>query len=318
MSKPTLSVVISIYNEEDNVVALSQELDSALRDIPSEVIWVDDGSTDESIARLRALQNPSHVIVELARNFGQSTAMRAGIDMAKADWVCTMDGDLQNDPADIPRMLQTAIDGKWDVVAGFRKDRKDKGLTRKLPSAIANRIIRNATNAHLSDYGCSLRVYRSRIAKNLGLYGELHRFIPVLAALQGARMTETAVNHRPRVAGVSKYGLGRTSKVIVDLLLMLFYQKFMQRPMHLFGGIGIFMLGVGALTSLFLLAQKIMGFDIGGRPLLLFGIVMILAGIQFITIGIVVDLMVRTYYESQRKPTYVVREVYQSSSASVE
>lgn len=312
MKQATLSVVISIYNEEDNVVALSRELDTALADIDAEVIWVDDGSTDESIARLRALKNPTHVIVELARNFGQSTAMRAGIDIAKHEYVCTMDGDLQNDPADIPRMLGIAIDGKWDVVAGFRKDRKDKGLTRKLPSAIANRIIRNATNAHLSDYGCSLRIYRSRIAKNLGLYGELHRFIPVLAALQGARMTETAVNHRPRVAGVSKYGLGRTSKVIVDLLLMLFYQKFMQRPMHLFGGIGIFLLGVGAIATVFLLAQKLMGFDIGGRPMLLFGILLILAGIQFITIGIVVDLMVRTYFESQRKPTYVVREIYQS------
>lgn len=312
MSQPLLSVVISVYNEEENIPTLSDELNRALSQIDYEIIWVDDGSSDRSIEVLRNLKEGRNIIVELARNFGQSSAMRAGIDRADGKYIATMDGDLQNDPADLPGMLELAIEEKWDVVAGYRKDRKDKGLTRKIPSSIANRIIRNLTKAYLSDYGCSLRIYNSKIAKNLDLYGELHRFIPVLAALQGARMTEVAVNHRARVAGVSKYGLGRTSKVVVDLLLILFYQRFLQRPMHLFGGIGLLFFGLGMLINLYLLIEKFSGADIWGRPLLLLGVVLILGGIQFITIGIVVDLLIRTYFESQNKATYVIREVYQS------
>jgi hypothetical protein len=207
-------------------------------------------------------------------------------------------------------MLKKAESENWDVVAGRRANRKDNILVRKIPSKIANWLIRNSTDVRLNDYGCSLRVYKASVAKDLELYGELHRFIPVLASMQGARMTEVDVNHRHRIHGESKYGLWRTFKVVVDLILMLFFRKYLQRPMHLFGGIGLLLFALGGIINFYLLIEKILGHDIWGRPLLILGFILLVAGIQFITIGIVVDLIMRVYFESQDKKIYRVREVH--------
>ena len=237
--------------------------------------------------------------------------MQAGIDASQGEYVVTMDGDLQNDPADIPQMLAKLEETGLDVVAGVRANRKDGFILRKFPSKIANWIIRNTTDVRLSDYGCSLRVYRSEIAKDLGLYGELHRFIPVLATLQGAKMTEVDVKHHARIHGKSKYGINRTFKVIADLILMIFYQKYFRRPMHLFGGLGIISFGLGFLIDLYLVIYKFAtGSDIWGRPLLLLGSILILAGLQFITVGIIAELMMRTYFESQNKKVYRLKETF--------
>ena len=235
--------------------------------------------------------------------------MSAGIDAAQGEFIVTMDGDLQNDPADIPKMLEKLEGTEFDVVAGVRANRKDGWVLRKFPSKIANWIIRNTTDVRLSDYGCSLRVYKKDIAKNPGLYGELHRFIPVLAKLQGARMTEVDVNHHARIHGESKYGINRTFKVMADLILMIFFQKYFRRPMHLFGGLGILTFFLGFVIDLYLVIYKfVTGADIWGRPLLLLGSILILAGIQFITVGIIAELMMRTYFESQNKKTYRLKE----------
>ena len=307
---PEISVVVALYNEEDNVQPLLNKLYTALQSFDYEMVIVDDGSSDATRERLRQFANDKTKVVLFRRNHGQSPAMQAGIDYANGEYIVTMDGDLQNDPADIPAMYEKAKSEGWDVVAGRRANRQDKMVSRKIPSKIANWLIRNLTDVRLSDYGCSLRIYKSEIAKGLDLYGELHRFIPVLASIQGASMTEVDVTHHARIHGESKYGIFRTFKVIVDLLLMLFFQNYLQRPMHLFGlvGLGSFVLGV--LINIYLLIEKILGNDIGQRPLLILGILLLFLGVQFITIGILTDLGMRTYYESQGKKPYTIREVY--------
>ena len=307
---PEISVVVALYNEEDNVQPLLNKLYTALQSFDYEIVIVDDGSSDATRERLRQFANDKTKVVLFRRNHGQSPAMQAGIDYANGKYIVTMDGDLQNDPADIPAMYEKAKSEGWDVVAGRRANRQDKMVSRKIPSKIANWLIRNLTDVRLSDYGCSLRIYKSEIAKGLDLYGELHRFIPVLASIQGASMTEVDVTHHARIHGESKYGIFRTFKVIVDLLLMLFFQNYLQRPMHLFGlvGLGSFVLGV--LINIYLLIEKILGNDIGQRPLLILGILLLFLGVQFITIGILTDLGMRTYYESQGKKPYTIREVY--------
>lgn len=247
-----LSVVVSVYNEEDNVIPLCQKEYEALEGIDYELILVDDGSTDDTIKNIKSVANDRTKLLIFNKNYGQSTAMQAGIDAAQGEYIVTMDGDLQNDPADIPKMMEKLEESGLDVVAGVRANRKDGFILRKFPSKIANWIIRNTTDVRLSDYGCSLRIYRADIAKNLGLYGELHRFIPVLAKLQGARMTEVDVNHHARIHGESKYGINRTFKVMADLILMIFFQKYFRRPMHLFGGVGIITLALGFLIDLYL------------------------------------------------------------------
>jgi hypothetical protein len=229
-----------------------------------------------------------------------------------------MDGDLQNDPSDIPMMLDKLKKEGWDVVAGNSKNRQDGALLRKAPSLIANALIRKLTGVYIKDYGCSLRIYKKEYAKNLDLYGELHRFIPVLASLQGAKITQVDVKHHPRVHGTSKYGLGRTSKVISDLILIIFFQKYFRRPIHLFGPIGIFCFVMGALINLYLLIVKLLGNEIGGRPLLMLGITLVLAGIQFVTFGLIAELMMRIYFESQRKKPYRVKEFYIGKEESPE
>ena len=310
MNQPILSVVITVYNEEDNIQPLLQATYAALAGIDYEVILVEDGSTDRTVAEVKKYANTRTKLVIFNRNYGQTTALAAGIDQAIGQYIATMDGDLQNDPTDIPGMLQKAIDEEWDVVAGRRANRKDGFILRKIPSKIANWIIRNSTNVNLKDYGCTLRVYKADIAQNMGLYGELHRFIPVLAKQQGAKMTEVDVKHHPRIHGTSKYGLSRTFKVMADLILMLFFQKYFQRPIHLFGGLGLLAFLLGGMINVYLLVLKIMGEDIWGRPILILGFMLLLGGIQLITTGIIAEIIVRTYFESQDKKTYRIKGLY--------
>lgn len=305
-----LSVVISVYNEEENVRPLVEQLAAALENIDHEIIFVDDGSTDGTLAELKKISSGHLHTIELRKNYGQSLALMAGIDLAQGEYIATMDGDLQNYPADIPAMLQLAQTGDWDLVAGLRADRQDGFWLRKIPSLVANWIIRNTTDVRMKDYGCALKVFRGQIAKDLGLYGELHRFIPVLAHLEGARITQVDVNHRARQHGKSKYGLGRTFKVVSDLLLMLFMKRYLQRPMHLFGNAGVVLFLIGAIINLYLAVLKIMGENIWGKPLLILGLMLVIGGIQLITVGIVVEIQMRTYYESQDKRPYKIRRVH--------
>lgn len=306
-----LSLVITVYNEEDNIEPLLAKINESLASYQGtyEVILVDDGSTDSTVAKVKAYGDEHAKLVIFNKNYGQTTAMSAGIDYAEGEYIATLDGDLQNDPSDIPAMIDKLEKEDWDVVAGVRANRKDGMVLRKIPSGIANAMIRKLTGVHLHDYGCTLKLFKKDIAKNLGLYGELHRFIPVLAELQGARLTEMDVKHHPRIHGESKYGLGRTFKVLSDLLLMVFFQKYLQRPMHLFGTAGILTFLAGSFINLYLLVLKMMGEDIWGRPLLILGITLLLGGVQLITIGLIAELIVRTYFESQSKKTYRVKQV---------
>ena len=306
-----LSLVIPVMNEERNIQPMVQAIHAALDDqsLDYEVVFVDDGSTDNTISAIVSLNASEVRTVVLNKNYGQTSAMAAGIDEAKGEFIVTLDGDLQNDPADIPAMIEKLEKEDVDVVAGIRAERKDGMFFRKVPSKIANALIRKLTGVYLHDYGCTLKVFRRDIAKSLGLYGELHRFIPVLAQLQGAKLTEMPVKHHARVYGSSKYGLGRTFKVISDLMLMVFFQKYLQRPMHLFGSSGVLIFLIGLAINFYLLILKFMGEDIGGRPLLTLGITLVLGGIQLITIGIVAELIVRTYFESQDKKIYRVKKV---------
>lgn len=309
-----LSVVISVFNEADNVRPLVEQLTAALEGIDYEIIYVDDGSTDGTISELKKIRHERLHTIEFRKNYGQSLALMAGIDFAKGEYIATMDGDLQNDPADIPAMLQLAESGDWDLVAGLRANRQDGFFLRKIPSLIANWIIRTTTDVRMKDYGCALKVFRGEIAKDLGLYGELHRFIPVLAYLEGAKITQVDVHHHARRFGKSKYGLGRTFKVISDLLLMLFFKRYLKTPMHLFGNAGVLLFLFGVLINLYLGFLKITGHDIWGKPLLILGLMLVIGGIQLITVGIVVEIQMRTYFESQDKRPYKIRRVYSGAT----
>jgi glycosyltransferase involved in cell wall biosynthesis len=305
-----ISVVITVKNEEENIKPMFDAVRSALNGIDYEVVLVDDGSTDKTKQQILEYADERTVFVELRKNYGQSTAMTAGIDYSRGKYVALLDGDLQNDPTDIPAMLDLLKKEDWDVVAGNRKNRKDGFILRKIPSKIANALIRRMTGVYIRDYGCTLKVFKREIAEELGLYGELHRFIPVLAKLQGAKITQVDVKHHPRIHGKSKYGINRTFKVMSDLVLMVFMRKYMQKPMHLFGTIGFISFGIGVAINIYLLVLKFMGQDIWGKPLLILGLILLLGGIQFITIGIIADINTRTYFESQNKKTYNVRKVY--------
>lgn len=305
-----LSVVVALFNEEDNIEPLFAKLREALKGMDYELVMVDDGSTDKTIEKVKQHLGTDAKLVTLMKNYGQSAAMAAGIQAAEGEFIATMDGDLQNDPDDIPMMLKKLQDEEWDLVAGIRQKRQDGMILRKIPSKIANALIRRSTKVRLHDYGCTLKVFDARIAKNLGLYGELHRFIPVLAALQGARMTEVPVKHHARIHGVSKYGIGRTSKVASDLILMIFRLKYFQKPMHLFGPIGFLFLFSGIGINIYLLILKLQGERIGDRPLLILGVILLLAGLLLLLFGIQSDIMMRTYYESQNKLPYQVRKIF--------
>ena len=305
-----LSVVITVMDEQDNIKPLLESIRNALIGIDYEVVLVDDGSVDKTKQQILENADDRTVLVELRKNYGQSTAMTAGIDYSHGKYIALLDGDLQNDPTDIPAMLELLKREDWDVVAGNRKNRKDGFILRKFPSKVANALIRRMTGVYIKDYGCTLKIFRREIAEELGLYGELHRFIPVLAKLQGAKITQVDVKHHPRIHGKSKYGINRTFKVMSDLILLVFFRRYLQKPMHLFGTIGFISFGLGALINIYLLVLKIMGHDIWGKPLLILGLILVLGGIQFITIGIIADINVRTYFESQNKKTYNVRKIY--------
>lgn len=304
-----LSVVIPVMNEQESIRPLFDALCASLSSVEHEIILVDDGSTDGTVAQIEAHRPSNLKLVVLNKNYGQTTAMAAGIDEASGELIATMDGDLQNDPGDIPMMMQYLFEHDLDVVAGRRAGRKDGMVLRKIPSLIANAIIRNMTDVHIRDYGCTLKVFKKDVAKNLGLYGELHRFIPVLVQLYGARMEEVDVCHHPRKFGRSKYGIGRTFKVLSDLLFMVFFQKYSQKPMHLFGTLGFLSLFTGLGMNLYLLVLKILGQDIGNRPLLSLGIILTFIGIQLITTGFIAEFIMRTYYESQNKKPYIIRKI---------
>jgi len=312
MTSPIISLVIPVYNEKPNILPMLEAVGKALASFPHEIIFVDDGSTDGTVAEILAHSSADIQLIEFSRNFGQTSALAAGIEAARGTYIATLDGDLQNDPADIPLMLATMQEGNYDIVAGIRANRQDGMLFRKIPSKIANRMIRHFTGVPITDYGCTLKLFRADIAKKLDLYGELHRFIPILSSLHGAKITEIPVRHHPRIHGASKYGLGRTLKVASDLLLMFFFQKYSQKPMHLFGTLGILMFIMGAMIEAYLLMIKIAGGNIGTRPLFTIGVMLIITSVQLITAGFLAELIMRTYYGSQNKKAYHIRAHYQN------
>ncbi len=312
-----LSIVVPIYNEEENLPILYEKIKDVLENLLKnqnetyEIIFVNDGSKDRSWEIIKDIaQKDSHVIgINFRRNFGQTAAMAAGFDKAKGEIIITMDGDLQNDPEDIPKLLEKINEG-YDVVSGWRKDRKDAFLSRTLPSKIANWLISKVTGVHLHDYGCSLKAYRSEVAKSLDYYGEMHRFLPALSKVVGANIMEIPVKHHPRIYGKSKYGISRTFKVILDLIWVKFLIDYRNKPLRVFGGFGFIFLFVGFLILAYLTCEKMcLGHSIGNRPLLIFGVLIFLTGINLISTGIIAELIVRTYYESQGKKPYVIKEI---------
>ena len=306
-----LSVVVPLYNEEESLPYLVEQLTDALR--PSgerfELVLVNDGSSDRTAEVLEQLSHevPELVAVLLRKNYGQTAAMAAGFDVAQGDVIVSLDGDLQNDPADIPMLLAKLREG-YDLVSGWRHQRQDAALQRKLPSRIANRLIGRVTGVKLHDYGCSLKAYRREVLSDMRLYGELHRFLPALAFIEGARITEVKVNHRARQFGSSKYGIDRTFRVLMDLLTVWFMKRFLTRPMYVFGFGGLIAMLGSLLASTYLLVVKLMGGDIGNRPLLTLAVVLGLAGIQLFCFGLLGELLIRTYHESQGRPIYRIRE----------
>ena len=310
MKMHKLSIVVSVYNEEDNVKPLYDQITDALKGFDYEVIFVDDGSRDATVMSLKAIEDDMVHVIEFKKNFGQSSALLAGFDYATGDYIITMDGDLQNDPSDIPHMYEKAIEDDLDLVTGIRKNRKDDFFIRKIPSFIANRLVSKASNIKIKDNGCALKVFKADLAKSIGLYGELHRFISVLAALEGAKIGQVDVKHHPRIHGESKYGLSRTMKVLSDLTLLLFFKKYLQRPMHFFGSWGLIIFGSGVAINIYMLILKILGNDIWGKPLLLLGILLVLFGFQLITTGIISEMLMRTYYESQQKRPFSIRNIF--------
>jgi glycosyltransferase involved in cell wall biosynthesis len=304
-----LSIVVPLYNEEENVALLTQKIHESLSGYSYQIVYIDDFSTDRTKQVVKAMGDDKVHLLELKKNYGQSLALAAGLDYASGEYIITMDGDLQNDPSDIPEMLSFAINDEYDVVTGIRQKRKDS-LVKKIPSKIANFLVRRVTKLDIKDNGCALKVFNKSIAKDLNLYGEMHRFITLLAHLEGAQIKQVPVKHHARHAGVSKYGLERVFKVVADMMLLLFIRKYFQRPIHLFGIFGFLMILLGVLINIYLLIVKLgFGEDIGTRPLLMFGMMFILAGIQLFTIGIVMELLIRTYYESQKKRPYRIKKV---------
>lgn len=318
---PELSLVIPVRNESPNIIPLYDELTTTLArgGRSYEIIIIDDGSTDDTFERLAALQSsdPRLRVIRFRRNFGQTAAFAAGFAFARGRLVVTADGDLQNDPADVQRMADKIEQEGYDIVCGWRKDRKDKMITRRLPSVVANKLISWATGVDLHDYGCSLKVFRAEVVKPMRLYGEMHRFLPAIASQFGVRVAEVVVNHRARTAGTSKYGLSRTIRVILDLLTVKFLLSYSTRPLQIFGLLGLSagVLGgaiLGWLGYLRLFAHQ----GIGDRPLLLLGMLLVFIGVQLVTFGLLAELLTRTYYESQNKPVYAIREIRQTPEMS--
>ncbi|MGB3573240.1 MAG: glycosyltransferase family 2 protein [Phormidesmis sp.] len=308
-----LSVVVPIYNEVETIPHLVKQITDVLKNmnVSYELICVDDGSTDGSVPLLRGIAEERNDVqaVVLRRNYGQSAAMSAGFNQARGRVIVTLDGDLQNEPADIATVYERLLDG-YDLVSGWRKERQDDAMTRLLPSKIANKLIAKVTGVRLHDYGCSLKAYRAEVAKDMHLYGELHRFLPALAYIEGARITEIPVRHHARQFGKSKYGLGRTLRVVMDLLTIYFMKTFLTRPMHVFGPFGIVSIALGSLFGLYLTFLKLFFNEaIGTRPLLMLAVLLIISGIQLFSFGLLAELGMRTYHESQKRPIYRIREI---------
>ena len=307
-----LSVVIPVFEEELNIEPLHDEIRRVLEGLEksSEIIFIDDGSRDNSFAILEEIQrkNKGVRVIRFRRNFGQTAALAAGLQYAQGEVVVTMDGDQQNDPNDIPSLL-ARIDEGYDLVCGWRFDRKDKYWSRKFPSMLANKLISRTTEVELHDYGCTLKAMRKEVAKNITLYGELHRFIPAVASQMGVSIAEIKVNHRPRTLGTTKYGITRTFRVLLDLITVKFLLKYAGRPMHFFGLPGLISGAIGFLLALYTTFERLfLGVPMGSRPLFLLAILMILIGIQFIAIGLLGEIQIRTYYETQNKPIFIVKE----------
>ena len=320
MSAPLdLSVVVPLYNEEESLPHLVEQLLTALRPTGErfELVLVNDGSSDRTAAVLEELcaEVPELVGVLLRKNYGQTAAMSAGFDVSQGEVIVSLDGDLQNDPADIPMLLAKLREG-YDLVSGWRHQRQDAALQRKLPSKIANRLIGRVTGVRLHDYGCSLKAYSRDVLSDMRLYGELHRFLPALAFIEGARITEVKVNHRARQCGSSKYGIDRTFRVLMDLLTVWFMKRFLTRPMYVFGFGGLIAILLSLVASSYLLAVKVMGGDIGNRPLLTLAVVLGLAGIQLFCFGLLGELQIRTYHESQDRPIYRIRATLRGGRAA--
>lgn len=307
-----VSIVIPLYNEEENIEPLYNALKSVMdrEGKDYELLFIDDGSTDSTLMVLKQLlKTDSKVrLLSFRRNFGQTAAFAAGFDHAKGDVIVTIDGDLQNDPEDIPKLLSSI--GEYDIVSGWRRKRKDPFFTRRLPSMIANYVISRVTGVRLHDYGCTLKAYKKDVIKNINLYGEMHRFIPAVANWYGVKITEVETTHHRRYRGRSKYGISRAPRVILDLITVKFLQSFSTRPIQAFGPIGLLCGLTGFVISLYLTIIKLfLGQDIWGRPLLLLGILLIIVGIQLIIMGLLGEMLVRVYYESQKKPIYVLRDL---------
>ena len=315
-----ISVVVPVYNEQDNVVPLLESIRDALEGLgrPYEAVVVDDGSTDATAERLReaAERLPMLRVLRLRGNFGQSAALAAGFDHARGDLVVTMDGDRQNDPADILRLLDKLKEG-YDVVSGWRRERRDPFWSRRVPSRFANALISWITGVRLHDYGCALKVYRREILRDVALYGEMHRFLPALARWVGATVGEIPVAHWPRRSGLSKYGIGRTVRVLLDLLTVKFLMSYWTRPIQIFGLLGLCLGGAGALLGLALTYQRLVqAIPLANRPILLLAVLLILVGFQFVSIGLLGEMLVRTYHESQQKPVYIIREIIPTGTKS--
>ena len=312
-SNVALSIVVPIYNEEESLPFLVNQLLEVLQPMEEtfELVLVNDGSSDNSAEVIRKLSFdiPELVGVLLRKNYGQTAAMAAGFDISSGEIVVTLDGDLQNDPADIPLLVNKIRDG-FDLVSGWRYRRQDAAISRKLPSKIANRLIGKVTGVRLNDYGCSLKAYRKEVLTDMRLYGELHRFLPVLANIEGARITEVKVNHRARQFGSSKYGIDRTFRVLMDLLTVWFMNRFLTRPMYVFGFGGILAIIGSFITSFYLLIIKLLGEDIGNRPLLIFALLLAVTGVQLFGFGLLGELQIRTYHESQNRPIYRIRDTF--------
>lgn len=309
-----ISVVIPVYNEEDSLDRLYSELKESLGrlDKGHEILFVDDGSRDRSLECLKRIRDadPAVKVISFRKNFGQTAALSAGFDHARGDIVITMDADLQNDPADIPMLLDKISEG-YDLVSGWRHDRKDKWLSRRLPSILANKLISWATDVTLNDYGCTLKAIRQEVVQNITLYGELHRFIPAVASWMGVRIAEVKVNHRARVAGESKYGISRVIRVLLDLITVKFLLSYSGRPIQFFGLPGLLCGTLGGLIAVYLTIQRLFfGVALGDRPLLLLAVLLIIVGIQFIVFGLLGELQIRTYHETLKKPIYFIKETH--------
>jgi glycosyltransferase involved in cell wall biosynthesis len=322
MQSPDISVVVPMRNESPNVGELYVQLTAALTAFgrPYEILAIDDGSTDETFAQLASLQakDARMRVIRFRRNFGQTAAFAAGFAHARGRYIVTSDGDLQNDPKDIPPMIEMLERNGLDIVCGWRKERKDAFLSRRLPSMIANKIISITTGVKLNDYGCSLKVFRAEVVKPMKLYGEMHRFLPAIASEFGVSIGEKVVNHRPRVHGKSKYGISRTVRVVLDLLTVKFLSSYSTRPLQMFGGIGITLGVLGFLACAWVTYQRFFGYESANRPLFFAGIMLVLGSIQLLMTGLLAEMLSRTYHESQDKPTYVIREVRETPSRSPE